>query len=177
MLLWFSVHNYCKLQILRILRILHFALRTAWDWRSFDAPKIVTIHFTVKSSSRNHRQRRVAKKKSREATAIPSVTSSRSMTIPVVSGPENRRRSARVRTRKWSKLRVKIPFEHSLSIWTIVDALGRETTRECLMTYERNVECHFRSQSAFIDVLARSFLRSLKHKSRFAPRSSSMRKM
>lgn len=68
-----------------------------------------------------------------------------------VYGPENDR-EPRVKTRA--------------SIWMVVDASGRETTCECLVTYERNAECHFRSRSAFIDALARSFLRSLEQKSR-----------
>jgi len=64
--------------------------------------------------------------------------------------------------------------KHSSFIWTVVDAPGRETTCECLVTYERNAECHFRS--VFIGTLARSFLRLLEHKSCFVPRNSLIRK-
>lgn len=116
-------------------------------------------YFAVKYISRmqNYRQRRVAKKKvgrseiTRNPAAMDSAASfdrwrSTQLAGRIISVGVGQ--SARVRTRKWSVPRVKTRA-FPASIRSIVDAPGRETTCGCLVTYERNAECHFRSRGAF----------------------------
>jgi len=159
-----------KLQILRILR--RFTLRTAWDCRSFDAPKIVAVQSPYNHPRKiiegSENQRRVAKKKSCEAAVITNVA------YPIDDDPCSWRagKSAPVISVCTDQKMIRATIQNA-SIWMVVDAPGRETTCECLVTYERNAECYFRSRGAFI---ARSFLRSLEHKSRFTPRNCLMRK-
>lgn len=110
-------------------------------------------HFAVKYISRgqNDRQRRVAEKKSgetksREAAATidddprnwqagKSASASDNQRVYVAENDRSRESNAGV------------PHVHSVR--SIMDAPGRETTCECLVTYERNAECHFRSRGAF----------------------------
>lgn len=144
-------------------------LRPAWDRRSFDAPKIVAIHFAVKSPSRTHRQRRMAKK---SRAKLPR--SFRSITIPVAGGPENRRRSISACTDQKmigaasQNAGNPRPFERSrmhLGEKQRANASGpTSVTRNATFEVE-----------AFSSM--RSFLRSSEHKRRFAPRNGPMRKM
>ncbi|KYN00331.1 hypothetical protein ALC62_08822 [Cyphomyrmex costatus] len=93
LVLWFFAYDYYKLRILRILP--HFALlgpHGIADLSTLPRSLLYTFRRKItlaKSSSAKSGEKEVA----RSYRDPYSVTSSRSMTIPVVDGPENRRRS------------------------------------------------------------------------------------
>lgn len=107
-------------------------------------------HFAVKYISRrqNDRQRRVKKSRTKLNHAAATIDDDpRNWQAGKSASASDNQRVYAAENDRSRESNAGVPHVHSVR--SIVDAPGRETTCECLVTYERNAECHFRSRGAF----------------------------